>query len=103
MFTAAGAQAIRDGGDLSSIVNARRSMYTTKAYGRTVEATRDATTRRGSFWRAERARAISEGRVPQSGVGFRLRTPRLLPEEIYRLAEDREAAIAMLRRYGYFR
>jgi hypothetical protein len=103
VFTAAGAQAIRDGGDLTAIVNARRGMYTTTAYGRTVSATREGITRRGAFHRSERARAIAEGRVPRSGAGFRLRTPRLMPDEIYRLAESRDEAIAMLRRFGYLR
>lgn len=103
VFTAASAQAIRDGGDLTSIVNARRGMYTTTAYGRTVNATREGITRRGAFYHSERARAIAEGRVPRSGAGFRLRTPRLMPDEIYRLAESRDEAIAMLRRFGYLR
>jgi hypothetical protein len=101
IFTAGGAQAIRDGANLTSVVNARRSMYTTEAYGRTVRATRDSVTRRGAFYRSERQRAIGQGRVPASGAGFRPRTPRLLPEEIYRLAESRDEAIAMLRRFGY--
>lgn len=102
IFTIAGAQAIRDGASISSVVNARRGMYTTTAYGQRVSATREGITRRGSFYRSERAQAIARGRVPASGRGFRLRTPRLLPEEIYRLsAGDREAAIRMLRRFGY--
>jgi hypothetical protein len=102
LFTIAGAQAIRDGSSISSVVNARRGMYTTTAYGRTVRATRDATTRRGAFYRSERAMAIARGRVPVSGRGFRLRAPRLLPEEIYELAAgNRDEAIRMLRRFGY--
>lgn len=101
IFTIAGARAIRDGADLTSVVNARRSMYTSTAYRQRLRATREGTSRRGSFYRAERARAIARGRVPASGSGFRPRAPRLLPEEIYRLAETRDEAIAMLRRYGY--
>lgn len=104
-FGRAGAQAIRDGADISSVVNVRRkgAVYTADAYGRRVLATREGTTRRGSFYRAERQRAIDRGQVPASGAGFRLRSPRLMPEEIYRLADTREDAIAMLRRFGYFR
>lgn len=103
IFTAASAQAIRDGADLTSVVNARRGMYTTTAYGRRVSATREGATRRGAFYRQERRRAIAAGQVPQSGRGFRLRTPRLMPDEIYRLAESRDEVIAMLRRFGYLR
>lgn len=101
IFTAAGARAIREGGDIAQVVNARRGMYTTTAYGRTVRATREGATRRGYFYRQERRRAIDRGLVPPSGRGFQLRTPRLLPEEIFELAESRDEAIAMLRRFGY--
>lgn len=101
VFTVAGARAIRDGASMSSVVNARRSMYTADAYGRSVRATRDSATRRGIWYQAERRRAIALGRVPQSGRGFQLRSPRLLPEEIYKLAGSRDEAIAMLRRFGY--
>ncbi|MFF2522242.1 VG15 protein [Streptomyces liangshanensis] len=102
IFTQAGAQAIRDGASMTSVINARRGMYTADAYGQRVRATRDSTTRRGSFYRQERRRAIQRGLIPNSGRGFRLVAPRLLPEEIYRLAgNDRGQAIAMLRRFGY--
>ncbi|MEW1803209.1 hypothetical protein ACIGO7_35335 [Streptomyces virginiae] len=101
LFTKAGAEAIRDGASISSVVNARRGMYTASAYGRTVAATRDSATRRGAWFRAERQRAIQRGLVPRSGQGFRLTSPRLRPEEIYRLAGSRSEAIAMLHRFGY--
>lgn len=99
VFTAAGARAIREGADIGQVVNARRGMYTTTAYGRTVRATREGTTRRGAFYRLERNRAVAAGQT--SPAGFRLLTPRLAPEEIFRLAESRDEAIAMLRRFGY--
>lgn len=101
IFTNAGARAIRSGANISSVVNARRGMYTADTYGRRLAATREGTTRRGAFYRSERAAAIARGRVPASGRGFQLRAPRLLPEEIYRLAGSRDEAIAMLRRFGY--
>ncbi|MFC5802798.1 hypothetical protein [Streptomyces formicae] len=110
IFTIAGARAIREGADITSVVNSRRGMYTADAYRRRVAATREGATRRGAFFRSERrrtedrtgirfARDRIEARrgLPQ----FQLRTPRLLPEEIYRLAETRDEAIAMLRRFGY--
>lgn len=103
IFTAAGAAAIREGADISTVVNARRSIYTADAYGHRLASTYDATTRRGAFFRAERQRAIDRGLIPPNGAGFRLKTPRLLPEEIYRQAENRDQLIAMLRRYGYIR
>jgi hypothetical protein len=87
---------------MGQVVNARRGMYTTTAYGRTLRATREGTTTRGLFYRQERARDIARGRVPADiGRQYRLTTPRLLPEEIFRLAESRDEAIAMLRRFGY--
>jgi hypothetical protein len=101
IFTAAGARAIREGADIGQVVNARRGMYTTTAYGRSVQATREGATRRGAFYRLERRRAIDRGLVSPSGRDFRLMTPRLLPEEIFRLADSRDEAIAMLRRFGY--
>jgi hypothetical protein len=102
VFTAAGARAIREGADMGQIVNARRGMYTTTAYGRTLRATREGTTTRGHFYRRERARDIARGRVPANiGRQYRLTSPRLLPEQIFELAESRDEAIAMLRRFGY--
>lgn len=102
VFTAAGARAIREGGDMAQIVNARRGMYTTTVAGRTLRATREGTTTRGHFYRRERARDIARGRVPANiGRQYRLTTARLMPEQIFELAESREEAIAMLRRFGY--
>lgn len=102
IFTAAGARAIREGADLAQVVNARRGMYTTTAYGRTLRATREGTTTRGYYYRQERARDIARGRVPADiGRQYRLMSPRLLPEQIFELAGSRDEAIAMLRRFGY--
>jgi len=102
VFTAAGARAIREGADMGQVVNARRGMYTATAYGRALRATREATTTRGSFYRRERARDIARGRVPANiGRSYRLTSPRLMPEEIFELAESRDEAIAMLKRFGY--
>lgn len=65
IFTRAGAQAIRDGASMSSVVNARRGMYTASAYRRTVAATREGTTRRGLFRRLELERTQA-----RTGVRF---------------------------------
>lgn len=74
-FTKAGAQAIRDGGDMGRVVNASRSMYT--AAGK--KFTHEATTVLG-------------------------RRARLMPEQIYAEAGgDREEALRLLERHGYIR
>lgn len=76
VFSRAGAEAIRDGADLSQVVNARRGMH--PADGRLL--TRESTTRAG---------------VAQPG--------RPMPEQIYRDATSREDAVTLLRRHGYIR
>jgi hypothetical protein len=69
VFGKAGAQAIREGSDISKVVNARRGM---------VEA---------------------DGRLfTHEAAG---RRPRLMPEQIYRDAEDREDAVRLLKLHGY--
>ena len=73
VFGKAGAEAIRAGADIGSVVNARRGMYTA-AGGRLY-------TRSG----ATRARR------------------RLMPEEIFREAADRDDALRLLRLHGYLR
>jgi hypothetical protein len=110
VFGEAGARAIREGADMAQVVNARRGMYTTTAYGRRVTATREGATRRGSFYRQELARteertgirfARDRSEARRGLPRFELRTPRLMPEQIFELAESRDEAIAMLRRFGY--
>lgn len=78
IFGKAAAQAIRDGADMSQVVNANRGMSVS---GRT---TTEGTTRRGS------AAKYLDGRQ------------RLMPEEIYRLAAgDRDAAVKLLYQNGF--
>lgn len=110
VFGEAGARAVREGADMAQVVNARRGMTTMSAYGRRVQATTEGATRRGAFYRLERARTedrtgtrFARDRIDvRRGLPqFQLRTPRLMPEEIYRLAESRDEALAMLRRFGY--
>jgi len=73
-YTKAGAQAIRDGGDIFQVVNSRRGM---KPGGLT---TTEGTSRRGNFGR---------------------QGPRLTPEAIYGKGLGREATLKELERYGY--
>ena len=76
-FTKAGAQAIRDGADISQVVNSRRGMTTSQ--GQLI--TREGTSKRGYYGRG--------------------RAPRLMPETIYQTAGSREEALRMLKQYGY--
>lgn len=75
-LTKAETKAISEGADFGRVVNSRRSLYVDPA-GRRL--TREATTRRGG-----------------------VRGPRPTPEQIYRDArDDRDAAIRLLKRFGY--
>lgn len=85
VFTKAGAQAVRDGADISQVVNARRGMYT--AAGR--KFTSQGATRRGLAGKRLGAKRGSQA-------------ARLMPEEIYREAKgDRDEALRLLRFHGY--
>lgn len=83
-------QAVLDGADPAKVVNAQRGMFTASAFGRQLSSTREGTTRRGQFGKAE----LTAGRGGRS--------PRLRPEEIYRQADgDRTEVVRLLRRFGY--
>lgn len=109
-FGVANAQAIRDGADIYQIVNAQRGMTAVDSYGRRVLATLEGTGRNSGFY--QQIRAETEARTGQRfarGVAdleqglpqFQLRTPRLMPSEIYQLTEDRDELVRLLRRFGY--
>jgi hypothetical protein len=85
IFTAAGAQAIREGSDIFQVVNARRGMSPASSVLRT---TTEGITRRGFAGRRT---------GPLYGTG----QARLMPEAIYQLARTREEARALLRQHGY--
>lgn len=89
-FGVAGAQAIRQGASMSSVVNARRGMST--ASGTTTEGT----DRRGSFTVLQREIAKQQG-------GRRAVTaPRLMPEQIYKIAKgDSAEELRLLLGNGY--
>lgn len=100
VFTKAGAQAIRDGADISQVVNARRGMETASVFGREVLVTTEGTTTRGLA--GTRLGAKSDGRKKE---GARYRSAvrvRLMPEQIYREAKgDRAEAVRLLRLHGF--
>lgn len=115
-FGAAGAQAIRLGGDIGQVVNARRGMRTATMYGRTVQFTTEGTTNRGFAGRrmieqGARTRRQAEElatRLTRQGPEQRqihrqrVQIPRLMPEQILKEANgDRDQAIRLLRRFGY--
>ncbi|MEV8124780.1 hypothetical protein AB0P07_11805 [Streptomyces sp. NPDC085944] len=110
VFTVDGAKAIRAGADLGQVVNARRGMDTVHIYRRTLQVTHEGATRRSVYGRS-RARA---GDPTRRFAGQRFgqatsmryyrsdRSPRLMPEEIFRLADgNRDEELRLLRRYGY--
>lgn len=126
-FTRAGAEAIRDGADIQQVVNARRGasglsvaggrltraeqvalqdgrergrLSTTDVFGRQLATTTEGTTVRGVAGRRLAERGGGTERV--EGVrNRRARAPRLMPEAIYEIAEDRADALRLLRANGY--
>ncbi|WP_240503005.1 hypothetical protein [Streptomyces prasinopilosus] len=95
-FGEAGARALAEGADLGQLVNARRGMQSATVYGRKLQITTEGVTKRG--FAGARLRNFQK----VEGQRYRVsKTPRLMPEEIYRLADDREHAVRLLRNHGY--
>lgn len=112
VFGAATARAIRDGADMSQVVNAQSGMRTVRAYGRDIHITLEGTTKRAIFGGYEVQPDGTFKQRPRSQLhrplGSRYRSaipPRLLPDEIYRLADefdwDRAEVLRQLRRFAY--
>jgi hypothetical protein len=94
-FTKAGAQAIRDGADISQVVNARRGMSTAQIGGRKALVTTEGTTARGIAGKRL-------GDLRKSGEKYRRSgRPRVMPETIYDVAADRADAIRLLKVNGF--
>lgn len=99
IFTRAGARAIRDGSDMAQVVNARQGITTVTAYGRELRITTEGTTKRGVYGGydvgPDGTLTVRQGPAP----------PRLLPDEIYLLAEefgwDRAQVLRQLQRFRY--
>jgi hypothetical protein len=100
VFTAAGAEAINSGADLGQVVNARRGMGMAHLAGRSLQVTSEGTTRRGLYGSRARRAGGEMARFPGQRYS-RVTTPRLMPEEIFRIADDRAEELRLLRRYGY--
>lgn len=102
MFTKSGAEAIRDGADVSQVVNASRGVSTAQVYGQELRVTSEGVTRRGEAYRAmSRAGYAQRETDVRSGRYFQARAPRLMPETIYSIAENRADALRLLKLYGY--
>ncbi|MFF9123168.1 hypothetical protein ACF09J_07700 [Streptomyces sp. NPDC014889] len=97
LFGRGGAEAIRAGADIPSVVNARRTARQLRRVdmggGTIVTATTEGTTRRGYFAHVRRHLEQIEGR--------KLSRLRLTPEAIFKLAADRQELIRLLGRHGY--
>lgn len=101
-FGVAGAKALADGADVGQLVNARRGMQSASVLGGRAVTTTEGTVR-GEFRRQEFRRLQAAGAIPRSRSirGFRPTVARLMPEEIYHLADDRQHAVRLLRQHGY--
>lgn len=95
-FTKAGAQAIRDGADISQVVNARRGMTTAQFGSRTAKVTTEGTTSRGVA-----GKNFGDLRKVSGERNRRSSRPRVMPETIYEVATDRADAIRLLRLNGF--
>lgn len=113
LLGAGAARAWREGADLNQLVNARRGMRTAQIGGRKILITSEGTTRRG--W-AYDSLAVTGTRVESAGTAIRVtregrevrsitrtvaRRPRLMPETIAAVADDREDYLRLLERNGY--
>ncbi|MDX2551335.1 VG15 protein [Streptomyces stelliscabiei] len=96
---AAAVDALAKGADLAQVVNARRGMQTMTVQGRTLQTTTEGTTKRGIAGK-RLAPEAGAARVPGQRYS-RSRTPRLMPEEILRLTDDREHQLRLLKKHGY--
>jgi hypothetical protein len=126
VFTNAGAEAVRLGADLNQVVNARRGargltpagarltreeqkimrngldrgrLQKVSLYGQPVYITTEGVTRRGIA--GSRLGAWEDG-IKKPGQRYKSsRTERLMPESILQIAENRDDAIRLLKRYGF--
>ncbi|MFA0844353.1 hypothetical protein [Streptomyces rochei] len=109
VFTVAGARALEAGADPGQVVNARRGMDVAHIYGRRLQVTHEGATRRAVYGRSrdragdrmDRFAGQRFGEATSMRYSRSRNVPRLLPEEIFRVAEGRDHELRLLRRYGY--
>lgn len=96
-------RALDHGADLNQVVNAHRGMSTADAYGKTVRATSEGTTKRGVAGKRLIAEAGAR-RAPGSRYSS-ARAPRLTPAQLFEEAESENWAddeiVRQLKRFGY--
>lgn len=102
----ANGQAFRDGADMNQLINAYRksgSVRPAQVHGVDIKYTREGTTRRGhAYWQMSQAQYIKEQSVFKDGSKYyRLKSPRLMPESIYKIAKDQDDAKRLLKLYGW--
>lgn len=104
MGSKADAQAVRDGADLNQVVNARRGMSTVAdRFGQRTVVTTEGTAKKG--WAAQYLREAYGAKLDKqpSSRYRRMNRPRLMPEEIYRMADgDRDIAMNLLHKNGFY-
>lgn len=119
-FTKAGAEAIREGADISQVVNARSGMSTAQVnlsgwipqgrlstknvYGQQLATTDAGITRRGIAYEAMSKAGYAQRQTDVRLKGskyFQSKAPRLMPESILKIAENRTDALRLLHLYGY--
>lgn len=84
-LTEAEAEAIRDGADITTVINSASGISTADLFGRRVKVTSYGTTRRSAWRKANPSLLV-----------------RLRPEAIYSIAgDDRDLLLSLLRTYGY--
>jgi hypothetical protein len=92
----AGAKAYADGANLNQLVNAKRGTGKAQLYGRSITYTVEGVTKRGLYGRKQQQLAALNGKQYDAN-----RAPRIMPETIYEIAENRAEARNLLVRYGY--
>lgn len=96
-FGEAGVTAIESGAHIDMVVNARRGMQTVTTTRGKVSITNESTTRRGLG-----GRELAEYEKKDGMTRFlRTRETRMMPEEIMKRAQTREAQLALLKKHGY--
>lgn len=111
-LTAGQRKALEDGGDISQVINAYRGL--TPSQRAKTFTTTEGTTKRGWYAYVMREAARQRGEVVAftnatstgrrgavANYTVRRTAPRLTPDAIYRVAENREEAVRLLARNGY--
>jgi hypothetical protein len=103
----ANGQAFRDGADMNQLINAYRkagAVRPAQIHGVNIKYTREGTTRRGhAYWQMSQAQYIREQAMfrESNRMRPRLKSPRLMPETIYKTAKDADDAKRLLKLYGW--